>query len=202
ADDINGLLEYGFRYFILNNPGHFAFFRNVQQNNIILIAGPWLYAYNSWALSFLKANNAAYFVSAPENNRQNLERTLLRGSRQQAFVTVYSRPTLFRIRGNLGGLYSFKKFRDSQDEGFMLTSANDDTTNVYPERYFYIADKIPFLRESGFRRFIYDMSSEPVNKNDYRELMKAADEAAVARGASRFNWKDGFYREPEKPAGS
>ena len=221
AEDVNVLLEKGFRYFILNNPGQFSFFRNIPQNKITLIAGPWLYAFNSWALSFLTGNDAGYFISPFENNRQNLERTLSQNSpasRRQAFITVFSRPSLFRIRGDLRDLYKFKKVRDNQNEGFMLATGLSGSsgsygskgsqgsqgsqgscgTIVYPERFFYIADKIPFLREAGFRRFILDMSAEPVKKTEYRELMKAAEEAAVSRGASRFNWKDGFYKEPEK----
>ncbi|MCL2832618.1 MAG: U32 family peptidase [Treponema sp.] len=199
AQDMAGLADRGFKYFIMNNPGHFSIFKNLAKKEITLIAGPWLYFFNSWAQSFLKANGSSYFVSPLENNRQNLERTF--GSpagRRQVFITVYSRPPLFRIRSSLGSLYNFKKLRDSQDEGYMPVSSPAGTL-VYPERFFYIADKIPFLKEAGFKRFIVDWSSEPVNKTEYRELMNAAGTDAVSHGASRFNWKDGFYRDPEKP---
>ena len=216
ADDLSVLLEKGFRFFILNNPGHFSFFKKANEDDkLTLIAGPWLYVYNRWSLSFLNSNGYSYFISPPENNRQNLERTLdgkfsgtkpaakhqeTRGrpvnvNRRNAFITIYSKPSLFRIRSDLGKYYEFGKFADSQGEMFRLASSSNGSV-VYPEIPFYIGDKVPFLREAGFRRFIIDLSSEPVKKSGYRELMKAVNEFVFPGGMSRFNWKDGFYKDP------
>jgi putative protease len=198
AEDISALLGRGYRQFIINNPGHFSFFRNMKDQGIILIAGPWLYVFNSWSLAFLASNGADYFISPLENNRQNLERTFPQGSsRRSAFVTVYSRPSLFRIRSNLGDIYDFGKFQGHQDEIFRLASSPEGSL-VFPEKHFSIADKIPFLREARFCRFILDFSSGPLNKTTYKEIMKAAKNAVPLIGVSRFNWKDGFYQTEEK----
>jgi putative protease len=187
----------------VNNPGHFSFFKgNVSKDaGVVLIAGPWLYVFNQWALSFAAANGAGFFVSPLENNRQNLERTASQETRNRFFITVYSRPSLFRIRANLGKVYSFKKFAGNKgagnrDEDFTLLSGPDGSL-VYPERPFYIADKIPFLQQAGFSRFILDFSAAPLKKNDYKDLMEKINEAVPLRGAGRFNWKDGFYKVEE-----
>jgi putative protease len=195
AEDISALLSRGYRQFIVNNPGHFSFFRN-SADRITLIAGAWLYVFNSWSLAFLRANGAEYFVSPLENNRQNLERTFQGSVRRSAFITIYSRPSLFRIRGNLGDIYDFGKFQGHQDEVFRLVSSPQGSL-VFPEKYFSIADKIPFLREAGFSRFILDFSSGPLKKTEYKDIMKGAKKAAPLAGVSRFNWKDGFYRVEE-----
>ena len=193
--DIDILLDKGFRFFILNNPGHFSFFKNKMQG-IILIGGPWLYVFNSFSLSFISSIGADYFISPLENNRQNLERTFSGAGlvlRQRVFITVFSCPSLFRTRSNLDKFYNFKKFKSHENEMFSLASSSQGSL-VYPEKPFYIADKIPFLKKSGFNRFILDLSSRPLNKFEYKDLMNAASKAAPPNGMSRFNWKDGFFK--------
>jgi putative protease len=230
SEDILSLIDRGYRYFIVNNPGHFSLFKAAQikaantkaantkaannkmvknkspqetkpgnkkpqDSGITLIAGPWLYVFNSWSLAFIKAAGAEYFVSPLENNRQNLERTLFNETlafRRKTFITVYSHPSLFRIRASLGKLYDFSKFSGNKDEIFRLASSSG-ATMVYPETPFYIADKIPFLQQAGFSRFILAFSAMPLKKSHYKELVKAAREAALPAGESRFNWKDGFF---------
>jgi putative protease len=88
AENIEQLIDKGYYQFMLNNPGHFSLFKNLRNmpgnmpgslpgyNKIKLIAGPWLYTFNSWALSFVSSLGVDGFVSPLENNRQNLERTL------------------------------------------------------------------------------------------------------------------------------
>jgi len=219
ADVIKQLIEKGFCQYVLNNPGHFSLFRGFD--NVNLIAGPWLYMFNSWSLSFVSSLGAGAFISPLENNRQNLERTLgikagkteeknkkhsrqkrpdLRGvSKLQSrfFITIFAWPPLFSIRADVGGLLDFKTFTDNTNENFSL-AADRDISRVYPEKYFSIIDKIPFLKEAGFGRFIIDLKGHALKKNNYRDLMRAVNENAE-RGvqplphSSRFNWKDGFY---------
>ena len=200
----------GYSRFIVNNPGHFSLFRNKE--NLSLIAGPWLYTFNFWAWDFLKRCGAAYCVSPLENNRQNLQKTFqeekppvpvrskserlkptrFQSERSHVFVTVLAKPSLFRISSNLGPMYGFKDFSDSKGEPFSLASSGDGTI-VYPQERFSIVDKIPFLKEAGFGRFILDFSSQPLRKAEYREVMEAAERASPLPGANRFNWKNGFY---------
>ncbi|MDR0316171.1 MAG: U32 family peptidase [Treponema sp.] len=238
AGEIKLLIEKGYRQFMLNNPGQFSLFRGQQQqerdggSKPLLIAGPWLYMFNTWALSFVAALGVDGFVSPLENNRQNLERTLEvtavrkdskpqrgdtdrkdsgRGStdrqgrglyqnrnlRSMFFIPVFAWPSLFRIRANLGPLYDFDSFSDGRDENFSLISGPDGSI-VIPEKPFSITDKIPFLKEAGFRRFIIDLSGPVLKKADYRDLMRAIADGVPLPRASRFNWKDGFYKVSEQ----
>ncbi|MDR2102427.1 MAG: U32 family peptidase [Treponema sp.] len=192
-EEIPALIGLGYRQFVVNNLGQFSYFRNTGAS---LIAGPYLYTFNRWARAFVSALGTDFFISPPENNRQNLERTVESGRRRPAFITVFSYPALFRIRADLGKHYSFGVFSDSRDEGFRLI-CNPDGSLVYPERAFSIVDKIPFLKEAGFSRFILDLSGPPLKKSDYKDLMRAVKNAAPLPNTVRFNWKDGFFQVQE-----
>jgi putative protease len=201
AEDIPALLNRGYYQFIVNNPGHFSFLKG--EPGTLLIAGPWLYMVNRWAAAFLAANGAEYLVSPLENNRQNLEKTIPTeghspGLRSRIFITVYSRPSLFRIRADLGKAYDFKNFSGGREESFRLASSSEGSL-VFPEKPFSIVDKIPFLKEAGFGRFILDFSSEPLKKAVWRDIKEAAENASPLAGTTRFNWKDGFYQQ-DKPS--
>jgi putative protease len=191
AQEIPELLSRGYGQFVVNNPGHFSYFRNTKA---LLMAGPYLYVFNRWANSFISTLGTNHFISPLENNRQNLERTVEPPRRVFSFITVFAYPPLFRIRADLSRVYSFGTFFDSQDEPFTLIS-NRDGSQVIPEKPFSIVDKIPFLKEAGFNRFILDISGHPMKKADYKDLMYAVKKALPLPNTSRFNWKDGFYHD-------
>jgi putative protease len=195
AEEIAALMEKGYHQFVVNNPGHFSLFRPLHP---VLIAGPYLYVFNRWAASVVASLGADYFISPLENNRQNLEKTVSPEGRSRTFITVFAWPALFRIRADLGGMYDFRDFSDGKGESFSLYSGREGSL-VVPRRPFSITDKLPFLREAGFGRFILDLSvgadGPPLKKSDYRDLLKAVKEAAPLPGVDRFNWKNGFYQE-------
>jgi len=206
--EISRLAEKGYRQFVLNNPGHFSFFRNLQgRDKALLIAGPWFYIFNAWSLSFVLSLGVDGFVSPLENNRQNLERTLEEIShktgrqkansalRSMAFVPVFAWPSLFHIRSDLGQVYDFNSFTDGRGENFSIVTSPEGS-QVYPAAPFSITDKIPFLKEAGFSRFIIDLSGPPLKKAFYRDLMRAINDGTPIGGGTRFNWKDGFYQKP------
>ncbi|MDR1107538.1 MAG: U32 family peptidase, partial [Spirochaetaceae bacterium] len=152
--EIPQLMDRGYTQFVVNNPGHFSCFRGTAAS---LIAGPYLYTFNRWALSFVTSLGTDFTVSPPENNRQNLERTVETRRRPGVFITLFAYPALFRIRANLGGSYHFDTFQDSREEPFRLINTGDGS-QVIAEKPFYIGDKKPFLETAGFRRFILDFS--------------------------------------------
>jgi len=201
SSDIPQLVDQGYRQFVINNPGHLSLFRDFRAD-LNLIAGSWLYMFNTWALSFIASLGVDGFVSPLENNRQNLERTLdrenLRRLREFVFVPVFAWPVLFRVRADLGKVYGFKSFQDSRGELFTLCREREETL-VIPERPFSITDKIPFLKEAGFRRFIIDLSGPVLKKKAYKDLMRSAETGAPLPDISRFNWKDGFYNGERGP---
>jgi putative protease len=207
VQEIERLTEKGYNQYVLNNPGHFSLFR--EHENVKLIAGPWLYTFNSWALSFVSSLGVDAFVSPLENNRQNLERTLGMESRKKEdkggrkrqgktalhskyFITVFAWTPLFNIRANLSSVLDFDSFADNMDEEFLLETSPEGS-RVYPKKYFSIIDKIPFLKEAGFGRFIIDLSGQALKKSNYRDLMRSVNDNAPLPQSSRFNWKDGFY---------
>jgi putative protease len=195
-DIVPQLVEAGYQHYVINNPGHLPLFRELRPD-VRLIAGPWLYTFNAWSLSFVADWGVDAVASPLENNRQNLERTVERYQfmRPLVLVPVFGWPPLFRIRGDLGAVYDFKSFTDNRDEQFSLVCERESSL-VIPEKPFSITDKIPFLKEAGFRRFIIDLSGPPLKKNDYKDLMRAVESGAPLPRMSRFNWKDGFFAQP------
>jgi putative protease len=108
------------------------------------------------------------------------------------FITVFTWPALFNIRVNLAPVLNFDSFSDNKDEDFLLVTSPEGS-RVYPKKYFSIIDKIPFLKEAGFERFIIDLSGPVLKKSIYRDITRAIKENAPLPHSSRFNWKDGFY---------
>ncbi|MDR1586366.1 MAG: U32 family peptidase [Treponema sp.] len=246
AEEIGGLMERGYQQFVVNNPGHLSLFRDggpagkSGARAASLIAGPWLYIFNRWALSFIASLGLEGFISPYENNRQNLERTFSFGGGQEArpakdgaeiprlpdsagesrtlhhggarrgggvtgkiaalrslvFVPVFARPSLFRIRADLSAVYDFDEFSDSRGENFSLITGLEGSL-VIPETPFSITDKIPFLEQAGFKRFIIDLTGPVLKKSHYRDLIRSVKEGVPLPGASRFNWKNGFYQVKE-----
>jgi len=202
------LIEMGYTQYVLNNMGHFSIFKGCEKTK--LIAGPWLYMFNSWSLSLISSiGGVDGFVSPLENNRQNLERTLGVKSRNSEnangkkrhktgalqskfFITVFAWPPLFNISCDLGKVLKINSFTDNKDEVFSLVTEHEGS-RVYPDKYFSIIDKIPFLKEAGFGRFIIDLNGNVLKKSNYRDLMRAVKENAPLPNSGRFNWKDGFY---------
>ena len=219
AEVIRQLINRGYHQYMVNNPGHISLFRGFD--NIKLIAGPWLYTFNSWSLSFVSSLGVDGFVSPLENNRQNLEKTLGSfekcGSENRSgkkgqnrvhdsqsllhskfFITVFAKPPLFSIRSNIDSVIKFNSFADNMGGNFLLVTdrEGEDTgcgSFVYPQRHFSIIDKMPFLKEAGFARFIIDLNGFALKKSGYRDLMRAIKESAPLPDSDRFNWKDGFY---------
>jgi putative protease len=192
---IAALVEIGYHQFMVNNLGHFSLLREFR-SELLVIAGPWLYTFNAWALSFILSLGVDGIVSPLENNRQNLERTLSQTNQQSLrsmiFVPVFAWPPLFHIRADLGKVYDFKSFNDSREENFSLVCDHANSI-VIPEKPFSITDKIPFLKEAGLRHLIIDLSGQQLRKRDYKDLMRAVDTCTPLPRISRFNWKDGFF---------
>ena len=199
TDEIKQLIKKGYHQYTVNNPGHFSLFK--EHEKVKLIAGPWLYIFNSWSLSFISSLGADWFIPPLENNRQNLERTLGEDKklRKMFFITVFAWPPLFNIRTDLSPVLKFNSFADNMDENFLLITEKNNipASYVYPQKYFSIVDKIPFLKEAGFVRFIIDLRGPILKKSNYKDLMKAVNECSPLPDSCRFNWKDGFYSNKE-----
>jgi putative protease len=194
SEEIPQLLALGYRQFVVNNLAHLSLFRGTEAR---LIAGPYLYTFNSWSFAQIHEQGLLYKVSPLENNRQNLERTVSEEWRPFTFVTLFAYPALFRIRADLSSMYQFQYFSDGKDENFRLLSSSEGSL-VVPEQPFSIIDKETFLKEAGFSRFILDFSGPPLKKVDYKDVMTALKAGKSLPNTTRFNWKDGFYANPDE----
>lgn len=181
----------GVKHIVVNNLGHFSILRG---KDIELIAGPWLYAFNTWSAAFLFNQGVKYLIPPMEISKQDLQKIVEAFHPGLVLPIVFSYPSLFRIRGDLTARYDSKRFMDRDGLTYTLSGRRDYNV-VVPDKPFSILDRTPFLRKEGFTKFILDLSNADSNRGLFRDIAKAASEAKVLPNASRFNWKDGFYNE-------
>ena len=192
-DVVDLLVVEGFKTWIANNPAQLSMFRGKDAN---VIAGPYLYTFNRWAVSWLENQNIGAFVSPFENSRRNLEATFEQNQRSRVLVPIFAYPALFRMRFQLPKSYDFTFFNDKEGMVFKALSTVDGSF-VMPDNPFSIVDKVSFLKAAGFNRYLIDLSKTHVQKKTFKQIVSAMTKGQVLSQTSRFNWKDGFY-SPEK----
>lgn len=193
ASMLSSLVEKGYTTFIANNLAHIEMLRD---KNVNIIAGPYLYTFNKWAVSFLENQNIGAFITPLENSGKNLEDTFAPKIRSRVMISLFAYPTLFRIRFRMPKSYDFNYFHDKEGMTFKFASGADGTF-VMPEKPFSIVDKAPSLVKKGFTRFLIDYSHTKVRKGDLKQIIGSMMRGQLLPDTSRFNWKDGFY-SPEK----
>lgn len=192
-ETLDFLVKDGFKTFIVNNLAQVYMLRGTGAN---LIAGPYLYTFNRWAVSWLENLDIGAFITPAENNRANVLNTFDRNVRPRVMVCVYSYPALFRMRFKLPESYDFMYFWDKKEMPFKALS-NPDGTVVMPENPFSIADKAHQLKKDGIDRILVDFSRTKVTRQECKSVIAALSGGQPIPETSRFNWKDGFYN-PEK----
>ena len=186
---IDELVGMGYKTFIANNLAHISMLR---KKDVAYIAGPYLYTFNRWAVSWLENRGVSAFVSPYENSRKNLEAVFEESVRARVLIPVFAYPALFRLRFRLPERYDFTYFSDKSEMNFKVNST-DDGSFVMPEIPFSIADKTSPLEGAGFKRFLLDFSKTRLKKAEFRQVMQSYLKKIPLEGASLFNWKEGFY---------
>lgn len=187
------LIENGFSQFVVNNIAHIQLLKGLSVNSI---AGPYLYTFNRWAVSWLENQNIGAFVMPYENSRRNLEATFDADVRQRVLVPVFAYPPLFRIRFKLPAEYGFTYFSDKENAEFKLVSS-DDGSFVMPELPFSLLDKTEYLASAGFRKMLIDFSKTRLSKGQIKSISASLFKKQILPDISRFNWKDGFYSQQQ-----
>lgn len=186
---ISELLDMGYKTFIANNLAQVSVLR---QKGATVIAGPYLYAFNRWAVSWLENLNIGAFVSPYENSKKNLEGIYEPKVRDRVLLPVYAYPALFRMRFKLPKEYDFTYFSDKEEVAFKVNSTADGSF-VMPEAPFSIVDKTSALQSEGFKRFLLDFSKTKVGRQEVKAVQLSLAKQKPLEGVSRFNWKEGFY---------
>ena len=187
--ELDLLIENGWCNFVVNNIAHIQMLKGKKVN---VIAGPYLYTFNRWAVSWRENQNIGAFVMPYENSRRNLEATFDPEVRQRVLVPVFAYPALFRIRFKLPKEYGFTYFSDKENEEFKVVSS-DDGSFVMPELPFSLLDKTENLAASGFKKMLIDFSKTKLSKGQIKAITSSLFKKQILPDVSRFNWKDGFY---------
>ena len=189
ATELSSLIELGYCNFVANNIAHLQLLKGKAVN---VIAGPYLYTFNRWAVSWFENQGIGAFVMPYENSRRNLEATFEPSVRARVLVPVFAYPALFRMRFRLPESYGFTFFSDKEGAEFKVASSSDGTF-VMPELPFSLLDKTEFLSQAGFKRMLIDFSKVSITKNQIKSISGSLLKKQVLPEISRFNWKDGFY---------
>ena len=187
--ELQKLVADGYQYFVVNNLAHIQM---LKSSGAKMIAGPYLYSFNRWAVSFLENQDIGAFVMPYENSRRNLEATYEESVRSRVLVPVFAYPALFRMRFKLPKDYDFTYFEDKEEQIFKVNSTVDGSF-VMPEEPFCITDKVDHITASGFKRILIDFSKTKVSRSQIKAITTSMAKGQPLPGISRFNWKDGFY---------
>ncbi len=187
--ELDQLISDGYYNFVANNLAHIQMLKGQK---VHVIAGPYLYTFNRWAVSWLENQDIGAFIMPYENSRRNLEATYEADVRSRVLVPVFAYPALFRMRFKLPEDYDFTYFEDKESKTFKVNSTQDGSF-VMPEEPFSILDKVNFIGQSGFKRFLIDFSKTKVNRSQIKAVTTSMVKGQPLPDISRFNWKDGFY---------
>lgn len=189
AKELDELIELGFNQFVVNNIAHIQL---LKDKKVRMIAGPYLYTFNRWAVSWLENQNIGAIVMPYENSRRNLEATFDENVRERVLVPIFAYPALFRMRFSLPEEYGFTFFADKEGEEFKVASSSDGSF-VLPELPFSLLDKTEFLSQAGFKRMLIDFSKVSITKGEIKSITSSLFKKQILPDVTRFNWKDGFY---------
>jgi putative protease len=222
---LQGELEYwagrGQRIFVANNLAHFGILRslspvaggsakapeeagkgrgrNQKDRGLVIIAGPWLYAFNSYAAAFLVEEGASFIIPPLEIGKQDFQKVVDDLPKKALMPVVFSFPPLFRIRADLTKKYDFRSFQDRDGSTYELHGRGDYST-VTPVTPFSLVDRAPLLKKDGIGKVILDFSQVDLQKPLYKQVFRACEEGSVLPETGRFNWKLGFWY-PEEGGG-
>lgn len=188
-EELSTLIDDGYTNFVVNNLAHIQM---LKKKNVNMIAGPYLYTFNRWAVSWLENQNIGAFIMPYENSRRNLEATYDENVRSRVLVPVFAYPALFRMRFKLPSDYDFTYFEDKEETVFKVNSTPDGSF-VMPEQPFSILDKVNFITSSGFKKVLIDFSKTKVTRSQIKAITTSMAKSQPLPDISRFNWKDGFY---------
>ena len=193
AEQLEQLTAQGYTQFIVNNPAHISMLRNKKN---FLVAGPYLYTFNCWAVSWLQENGICAYIPPAESSQANIETVFAPELRPQVLLPLFSYSVLFRMRFTLPKNYNFLYFSDKQGEAFRAFST-PSASFVLSDKPFSVVDRYHALQRHQFSRFLLDFSHTTVERRAYRFILQSLRSGTPLPDSVRFNWKEGFY-DPQR----
>lgn len=179
----------GFALWELNNWGHFDLFGDRQ--GLGLVAGPRFNLRNAVALAAVAEEGARWSVLSPEITFKELQALGRTPAASQAVVSVYSRPALFTSRLT-PKLEEGKPFSTPRGDVYVM-ERKQDGVRIYTDHPVCWFDRLPQLREAGYRHFLIDISQGPDEKlRDLQRLVSGFRRSKSDGPCHLFN----FDREP------
>jgi putative protease len=193
SETVEALIKRGVNTFIVNNLAHISLLKN---RGLTLVAGDYLYAFNSYAAVEALGLGCSALIPPLEISKQDLFKIAETVPASLFFMTIFTFPALFRIKAKPDAQSQLHYFmaREGEDYEFSRSSGN---AVVIPQTPVSLTDRCEVLEKAGFKRFIVDFSYIELKKPLYKQVMNAAQHNDVLPGAGRFNWKLGFWNPDE-----
>ena len=144
-----------------------------------------VYAFNDAAVSHLREENIKLFCYPLENDLDNLQSI----TDKKGIVPVYFYPELFFSRMPVKTEKSY--FRDDKNYEFIKTVKNGMTI-VIPKNPVSMTQYKNKLRETGYGRFLIDVSYEKPSDNRLQTILKRLKNSEQIQPSSNFNIKMGL----------
>ena len=191
-DEVNRLIELGFRRFRLQNIGQVLLFDGVDgslngANGLSLESGYRLFTTNSqaaFAWCELGLSAATLYV---EDDRDNMAALLNRETQLPLAVTVYASLPMMVSRIPLRSVKPEYPLISDRDEAYRVDNRTGLTV-VRPEQDFSLLGHLGELQKMGCGRFVVDLAHLGPASGEGRRVLAAYGQDATLSGTSTFNY--------------
>lgn len=149
------LVERGYKYFRLNNLGHFPLFKGIE--GLSLITGTRLFSLNSQARLAWKELGACETTLYIEDDRENLTALQRRDVGLPASLIVYANIPLLTSRIGLRNLKSDTPVTSDRDEGYRVQH-RDGLMTLRPENDFSLLGRLSEIDRLGINHLVVDLA--------------------------------------------
>ncbi len=181
---IKSAKESGFNKFYLNSKGQINLFDGSKDN--FLIASERFHLSNDLSISFLAKLGFKRWVIDIENEKDNLDKIILKG---RSIITVYANYPLL-ISRIPNKLKNNAMLTDDKKHNFFIKSKGELTT-IFDERNFNLLSVRRDIEKSGYSKFLFDVSNVKYYNSGLIPLYESLKNGKISSGTD-FNYSMGW----------
>lgn len=181
---INSLYAHGWQRFQLTNPGHFAFFQQLEQ---VRLRGGWrLHTLNHQALAAWQEWGLEQATIYPEADYHDLTELLSRPQGAQAELLVYGKLPMMLSRIAIPGLKPGSQLQSERGDVYRV-ERRQGLTQVLPQHDFSLLGRLESLKQLGARRFCLDLAHVGAQSKAAKGVLSAAFKDQTLQETTDFN---------------
>ncbi len=186
---IRQLQKMDFKYFQLNNLGHFQLFKHSA--GIRLTAGPLLYVLNSSASQTLKELGTEAFTYSFEDDKNNMTALSSTDTGQYDISTVYGPIAVISSRIPMRIKGSQKCLENEAGQSFGIDSSTGLTV-IHGDSDFSLLGQIYELKQMGCENYVIDLSHTSISSKTAKKILMAVQNDQTLPGTTLMNFDRGL----------